>query len=569
MLTENNYMKNTLLLLFLFIISLKLTAQVPFNTSPTWISTDPQNFSTGCAWADINRDGWLDLVAANGNDMAREKVVVYYNTGSGTFLPTLPSWQSGDIDYHGQLTIGDVNKDGYPDVAVSVYIGAAGFSQKGRVKLYMNNNGTLNSTPSWVSEDSLYTFSCTFGDADGDGDLDLATATGESYNLKPDYDRIYFNNNGVLESLPGWKSNYLGYSMDVTWADFNGDGRLDLVFAGERGPSRMYLNYGDSIGTVPYWMSTDAGINNNSLFTGDVNNDGMIDLAVSENSQLGGTGKFKIYLNTGTTLSTTPFWSSAFSGYGSGISLADIDQDGDLDLITGGWWQPCRIYLNQSGVFNVNPQWTSATGSVVETIVFGDYDNDGLDSLTNQFTSNGMKKLFYLAKKPFHKIIKINFGADSVSANQYCYDAENGWISFASAPPSGTIISIRYIASHDLDFAVSNWDASLGNYVFKNNILVNVPIAEVLVPDNFSLSQNYPNPFNPSTVIQYSVRRTGEVKLIVFNTLGREVASLVNEKQSPGTYQVTFDGSALTSGVYFYRLTAGDFSETKKLLLIK
>jgi hypothetical protein len=562
-------MKNTLLFLFLLIFSLKLTAQVPFNTSPVWISTDPQNYSTGCAWADINRDGRLDFVVANGNDMAREKVVVYYNTGSGTFLPTLPSWQSGDIDYHGQLSIGDVNKDGYPDVAVSVYIGAAGFSQKGRVKLYLNNSGTLNSAPSWVSEDTLYTFSCAFGDADGDGNPDLAVATGESYNSKPDYDRIYFNNNGVLAVLPGWKSKYLGYSMDVTWADFNGDGRLDLVFAGERGPSRMYLNYGDSIGTVPYWMSADAGINNNSLFAGDVNNDGMIDLAVSENNQLGGTGKFKIYLNTGITLSTTPFWSSAFSGYGSGISLADIDQDGDLDLTTGGWWQPCRIYLNQSGTFNVNPQWTSVTGSVVETIVFGDYDNDGLDSLTNQFTSSGTKKLFYLTKKPFHKIIKIYFGADSVSANQYCYDAENGWISFASAPPNGTIISIRYIASHDLDFAVSNWDASLGNYVFKNNIIVNIPPAEEQFPNDFFLSQNYPNPFNPSTAIRYSIPRRGEVKLTVFDVTGREAATLVNEKQSAGTYQVTFNGSAFTSGVYFYRLTAGDFSDTKKLLLIK
>jgi len=81
--------------------------------------------------------------------------------------------------------------------------------------------------------------------------------------------------------------------------------------------------------------------------------------------------------------------------------------------------------------------------------------------------------------------------------------------------------------------------------------------------------QNYPNPFNPITNIRYSIPYTENVKLIVYDVMGREIATLVNEKQSPGTYEATFDGSAFASGVYFYKLIAGDFSKTKKLLLIK
>ncbi|MCX6162543.1 MAG: T9SS type A sorting domain-containing protein, partial [Ignavibacteriae bacterium] len=84
-----------------------------------------------------------------------------------------------------------------------------------------------------------------------------------------------------------------------------------------------------------------------------------------------------------------------------------------------------------------------------------------------------------------------------------------------------------------------------------------------------SLSQNYPNPFNPTTNIRYALPRAGEVKLTVFNTLGKEVETLVNEHQSAGTYEVSFDASQYPSGVYFYRLTTDNFSDTKRMLLVK
>ncbi|MBZ0179070.1 MAG: T9SS type A sorting domain-containing protein [Melioribacteraceae bacterium] len=89
-----------------------------------------------------------------------------------------------------------------------------------------------------------------------------------------------------------------------------------------------------------------------------------------------------------------------------------------------------------------------------------------------------------------------------------------------------------------------------------------------LFPEKFHLSQNYPNPFNPSTVIKYSIAGQQEfVTLKVFDVLGREIATLVNKKQSPGNYSVTFDASEIASGVYFYQLTAGKAKETKKMIL--
>lgn len=86
---------------------------------------------------------------------------------------------------------------------------------------------------------------------------------------------------------------------------------------------------------------------------------------------------------------------------------------------------------------------------------------------------------------------------------------------------------------------------------------------------SFILYQNYPNPFNPATNIKFSIINVQYVTLKVYDILGNEVATLVNKSLKPGTYEVSFDGSQLTNGVYFYKITAGEFSETKKLLLIK
>jgi hypothetical protein len=301
-----------------------------------------------------------------------------------------------------------------------------------------------------------------------------------------------------------------------------------------------------------------------------VNNDNNIDLAVADNNQIGGTGKFKIYLNTGTTFSTTPYWSSAFSGYGSGIALVDVDFDGWKDLICGGWWKPCWIYKNSNGTFQLTPQWTSATSSVVEAIKFADYNNDGLDTLTDNFTGNGIKKLFYANRSPLQKIEWAKFGVNIVPQSDYCFNSENGWVSFKNAPPNSTQVTIKYIASHNLDFAVSNWDnTGIGNYIFKNTGTNGINNIYSEIPGEFKLYQNYPNPFNPNTIIRFKINDFRFTTLKIYDLLGKEIATLVNKYLQAGEYEVTFDGSEFTSGVYFYKITSGIYSETKKMVMIK
>lgn len=89
------------------------------------------------------------------------------------------------------------------------------------------------------------------------------------------------------------------------------------------------------------------------------------------------------------------------------------------------------------------------------------------------------------------------------------------------------------------------------------------------IPTAFTLMQNYPNPFNPSTTIRFELLRGSQVTLKMYDVFGREIAALVDEKLTAGVYGVTWDAIGVTSGAYFYRLQAGSFSETKKLLLLR
>ncbi len=149
------------------------------------------------------------------------------------------------------------------------------------------------------------------------------------------------------------------------------------------------------------------------------------------------------------------------------------------------------------------------------------------------------------------------------------------WSNINLGFPYGTSVAMLYTTNNYL-FATTTTQL--------NNNLWRRPISEILgvnnintqSPSKYSLSQNYPNPFNPVTIIRFSIpavdsrlRGNDRVLLKVYDILGKEVQTLVNESLQPGTYETSFDGSSLTSGVYFYKLITNEFTETKKMLLIK
>ena len=104
---------------------------------------------------------------------------------------------------------------------------------------------------------------------------------------------------------------------------------------------------------------------------------------------------------------------------------------------------------------------------------------------------------------------------------------------------------------------------------YNTNFTIGVKTLSTEIPASYSLEQNYPNPFNSMTKIQFQVQSSKFVKLIVYDLLGKEVRTLVNEYKDAGSYIVSFDGSELSSGIYFYKMRAGDFVRVRRMVLIK
>jgi subtilisin-like proprotein convertase family protein len=204
-------------------------------------------------------------------------------------------------------------------------------------------------------------------------------------------------------------------------------------------------------------------------------------------------------------------------------------------------------------------------------------------SIQHQKTSDLVIKL----KAPNSTEIVLSNGNGGNSANGYltCFDdsasytitsatylspwaahikPQNAMGTFGSTPLNGNwVLTVT-------DGAASNTGTLLGwGLRFNGSTIVGYQNISSNVPDKFELSQNYPNPFNPVTKIKYQVPSSEYVKLVVYDILGREVKTLVNSKLEAGIYEYEFDGSNLNSGVYFYKLQTGNYTNVKKMMLIK
>jgi len=136
------------------------------------------------------------------------------------------------------------------------------------------------------------------------------------------------------------------------------------------------------------------------------------------------------------------------------------------------------------------------------------------------------------------------------------------------ASSSASVYAVDVDGDKDIDVLSSSFsDNKIAWY--ENTGIVDVESISNDIPSEFSLSQNYPNPFNPSTIIRFSMPEESFVTIKVFNTLGEELTTLINENIIAGNYEVGFDASALPGGIYFYKLQSGIFVMTKKMVLLK
>ncbi len=153
-----------------------------------------------------------------------------------------------------------------------------------------------------------------------------------------------------------------------------------------------------------------------------------------------------------------------------------------------------------------------------------------------------------------------------------CFTIEGGCYSGPQIPRIGTIMSYCHLNSSvnlSLGFGHYPGDTVRANIRRAGCLTIGITPISSEIPQTYTLQQNYPNPFNPVTNIKFSVPKTGIVKLTVYDAAGKEAAELFNGELSAGTYNYDFDASQLASGIYFYKLESNDFSQTKKMVLIK
>ena len=161
-------------------------------------------------------------------------------------------------------------------------------------------------------------------------------------------------------------------------------------------------------------------------------------------------------------------------------------------------------------------------------------------------------------------VLNVKSQTQSMSFDIQDFNIDSGMVVRTSDTESGSVISNNYDGKSALDFPAR----SITTLSFSGELLTSVN-DESFKPDGFFLSQNYPNPFNPTTTIDYSLTKESFVQLKIYDVLGREMKTLVHGKESSGKHTVQFDASDLNSGFYFYRITAGGFSQSQKMILVK
>ena len=317
---------------------------------------------------------WGDINADGGLDLASadfaDPVQTFLNTGGGL----AQGWSSTLSEQTNALAFGDMDGDGDLDLAISNYGSSTGNSDPIRV---YENDGLGGFTSAWDSPEIEQNAGVAWADWDGDGDLDLAVATSDF--TQPS--RVYENEGGNSFSL-AWSSTIIGKMAGVAWADWDNDGDADLaICASNFTPDRIYANNGNCA-TAPatclteVWTEPTVLNGGSDCAWGDLDGDGDLEFGET-NTQAINT----IYRNLG-TCGTNPgaclnvLWTSPESDYNTGQAWADFDLDGDLDLGVSNQTEVNRVYENTSTGFVVSG-WVPSSNATGRRPAWGDWDNDG------------------------------------------------------------------------------------------------------------------------------------------------------------------------------------------------
>lgn len=469
---------------------------------------------------------------------------VAVTSGSGSFAgqTTLStgsfprSIATGDFDYDGNLDLITAN------------------SESDNVWIFWGN-GTGNYSSSKIAAVGAIPCQVIVGDFNRDGKTDFATANYQANSIsygqhnKSDLTPRAFENSSTKMAGDGPRG--------LAGADLNGDGLLDIISANSYSNDiSVFMNTGSKGAAGEVFDSAIAykvGTSPRKVVAVDLDGDFDVDLATANAFSNDVTVLFNH--GDGTFDTDTGAVYLAVGDHPYSLAAVDIDADGDFDLVTTDAWDDQVTVLINGGHGNFVSSTSYAVDQFPRAVTAADADFDGnglLDIATVNADDNTMSLLLnegggQLASQVTYAVGRYPFGICAVDID---YDGD---LDILTANAADNNITVLYNGGTTTDV--------------EGGSNPTLPVA-------YGLQQNYPNPFNPSTTIEYSLARPGEVTFEVFNALGQRVLDLQLGPQTTGQHRVTWDGHDrdghnLASGVYFYRITSGDFSQTKKMVLMK
>ena len=585
------------------------------NISGTEVNAN-KNISITCSWGDYDNDGYLDLFVGNGvafDQNLKQKNYLFHNNGNKTFTKIT----TGEIaEYSGCVWTsawGDVDNDGDLDLY-------AGTIYEKEVLLYINNgDGTFTTKHEFGTstlQNGTSVTGASFGDYDNDGFIDLLIA-----NANNEVNPFIYRNNGN-------SNNWLSIKCTGTMSNNSAIGARVKVKAkifgktfwqtreihgvnGFRGSDDLRVHFGlgdattvDSL--VILWPSKQLTVQENipvnqflnikeTVRTGYLRPNFKVD-------KLSGFSPLQIkFTDCSLSDDEQPITSWSWDFNGDGIEDSNEKDPVFVFDVYAGQTFPISltisnghksVTLTRENYISVTPMFKqnvalkqTVTASSVKTSTYPASNAvDGV-ATTRWLSAVSDTEWIQVEMDSIYSIGKVVLRWASNYARQYKIMGSRDnieWFELLYVDDgrgSTDTCIFNSVRAKYLKIEMMNSSNNYGFAIYEMEIYrpeVTDVESENILPEKFNLSQNYPNPFNPSTTIRYQIP-VGDalsyaevhVSLIVYDILGREISTLVNEQKSPGNYKVEFNGNGLPTGIYFYQLRVDNLIETKKMLLMK
>ena len=515
-----------------------------FHLVTTNFNNTIERYAPTPVFKDTDNDGLLDFFI--GTETGKLKHYEQTVPGSNDYSNLIDESVLGirDFGLHNGFAVADINNNGRLDFLIPEYL--PGISEN-MVHYEQNGTGSLAlqlMDTSFNNIDIGDFYFPTLYDIDGNGLLDLIV--GKSFAGIHHYEQV--NTNSYLFRLRNDEFNNnmnVGQGQQFAFTDLDGDSLLDMIVGEGDGNLNHFVQNSpnDTIFTLVNnnFNNIVVGFYASPTFT-DIDGDTLIDLIVG-----GRDGNLKFYKQDTQNKLTFNLVTNTYAGINvennSTPFFTDIDNDGLTDILVGDRYGGISLFLRGQLLPPSIPQNLTATGmpgfllltwrSNPETYLahYNVYRNSVMD------TNSAVMVQSVLKPDTVYEDWQVT--ADSI----YYY-----WITAVDS------------AGLESGFSLSDSAVPLIN---------GLDAEDLTLPKQYALFQNYPNPFNPSTTIKFALTKSSKVKIEIFNILGQKITTLINNFKQAGWHQIKFHAEHLSSGIYYYSIAAGEFSEVRKMILLR